>query len=73
MAHGRCRRQGWIAEGTSDSISHVQLAAAMPRLESSPAQKIAPRVSPWNGASGVSITEAGASKTVAFDGSLIAQ
>jgi hypothetical protein len=54
-------------------MAHVQLAAAMPRLESSRAQKIAPRVSPWNGASGASITEAGASKTVAFDGSLIAQ
>jgi hypothetical protein len=54
-------------------MAHVQLAAAMPRLESFPAQKIAPRVSPWNGASGASITGAGASQTVAFDGPLVAQ
>jgi hypothetical protein len=73
MAHGRCRRQRWIAEGTSDSIRYAQLSTAVPRLESSPAQTIAPKVSPWNGASGASITEAGTPKTVAFDGSLIAQ
>jgi hypothetical protein len=73
MAHGRCRRQGWIVEGTSGSISYVQLAAAMARLESSCAQTIAPKVSPWNWASGASITEAGAPKSVAFAGSLVAQ
>ena len=54
-------------------MAHMQLAAAMPRGESSTAQKIAPRVSPWNGASEASITEAGASQTVAFDGPLVAQ
>jgi len=73
MAHGRCRRQGWIAEGTSDSISDVQLAAAMPSPGVLLRSDDCTRVSPWNGASRASITEAGAPKSVAFDGSLIAQ
>jgi hypothetical protein len=73
MAHGRCRRQGWIVEGTSDSISDAQLTAAMSRPESSCAQKIATKISPWNAASWASITEAEATKSVAFDGSLVAQ